>query len=396
MLKKTVAVVLTAAVLLLLLTGCWDKKELNELAIVTAFGIDRDKATGRVDLALQVIRPSALNRQQGGSQEAPYQVIETSGRNIVEAIRKANMKLDRRLCFSHLAVIVAGEQAARYGLNGLIDYILRTHEVRQEVWLSVTRDKVSRILSVKNGIENIQASYMEGIIETQHEFLNVTAADVKSFIDKLPGAGVNPVTGMFSIHNEESISAPNNQPVRKEGLIFSGTAAFRKDKLIGFLNNQETRGLNYLINAQKGGHILVRGLENKQSYITIELKNVTCQIDPTFSNGKPTFNIRVNAEGNISQVDDASNVADPKELEKVNREFAASIRQDIRSTITRSQKTLKTDILGFGRAYEEEYPARWKKIKNQWTTYFPDQSVKVIVKTNIKQTGLLLNPLQTN
>lgn len=395
LLKKISAAILILTATLIPLAGCWDKRELNELAIVVAIGLDRDVQTDQVRLTLQVIRPSALNRQQGGSQESPYDVINASGRNLVEAIKKANMKLDRKLCFSHLAIIVAGEQAARHGLSDLIDFVLRTHEVRQMTWLAVTRDEVSQVLAVKSGIENVQAAYMAGIIRTQYEFLNVTASDVKSFVDKMPGNGVNPVVGVFSIQDEESISAPNNEPIKKKGLVFAGTAAFRKDRLKGYLNNKETRGLNYIINAQKGGHILVPALEDKQAFLTIEFKKISCKVEPVLSGGKPSFNIHVDAEGNISEVDDASDVSNPKELEKINREFSRSIRKDVRAAVIRSQKDLKTDILGFGRSFEEKYPAEWKKMKSQWTELFPDLPYKVTVKAEIKQTDMLLKPLET-
>lgn len=389
------AAVLIIAFALLSLTGCWDKEELNELAIVMAMGFDKDIQTGKINLTIQVIRPGALNRQQGGSQESPYDIVISSGRTILEAIKEANKKLDRRLFFSHLKVIVVGEKAARYGLSDLMDWNSRTHEIRQTTWLVVTRDEASKVIEIKHGIETIQASYMDGIIKTANLNLNVTSTDTISFINKMSAEGLNPVTGVFAIQNEKSISAPDNQPEWKQGLILSGTAVFKKDKLVGYLNNGETRGLNYLINAKKVGYIHVPSLADKNKNITIELKKVDSKIDPVMSNGKTTFNIQINVEGNISEVGDTTDVSDLEKLGMINREFKKSIQKDVRSTLAKSQKIYKTDILGFGRAYEERYPSQWKKIKDRWAASFPDQPFNIKVKTKIYQTGLQLTPLET-
>ncbi|MDD9150637.1 MULTISPECIES: Ger(x)C family spore germination protein [unclassified Sporolactobacillus] len=394
MFKKTGAAVLITVFALLTLTGCWDKRELNELAIVMAMGVDKDVQTGEIHLAIQVIRPSALNRPQGGSQESPYDVVVSSGRTMFDAIKEANKKLDRKFFFSHLKVIVVGEKEARAGISDLLDYISRTHQIRHTTWLIVTRDEISRVVEVKHGIETVQASYMDGIIKTQNANLNVTVTDTIGFINKMSGEGSNPVAGVFATQSERSIAAPDNRPEWKQGLIFSGTAVFKKDKLVGYLNNGDTRGLNYLVNAKKSGCIYVPSLTEKNKYTGIELKKADVQINPVISKGKTTFNIQIKAEGNISEVNDATDVSDQKKLEMINREFKASIRRDVRSVLFKAQKVYKSDIVGFGRAYEEKYPSRWKRVKDQWTAYFPDEPFSIQVETEIKQTGLQLAPLE--
>jgi spore germination protein KC len=396
LLKKTTISIFIIVFVLVPLAGCWDKTELNELAIVLAMGVDKNVQTGKINLTLQVIRPSALNSQQGGSREAPYDVITGSGNSIVSAINEAERKIDRRLFFSHLKVIIVGEKAARFGLSDLLDYVLRTHKVSQSTWLAVTQDEVNKVIKAKHGIESVQASYLEGIIKAQYEQLNVTSSTTYNFIRKVSTDGLNPVTGVITIQKQESISGQDNQSVVKQGLVLSGTAAFRKDKLKGYLNNKETRGLNYLIDASKGGSILVPSLESKNDYISIDITKVKCKITPTIINGKTTFNIYIQAQGNIAEVDDTTDVSNPKKLSLINRQFRASIQKDTHSAVIKSQKVLKTDILGFGRAYEKKYPTRWKKIKDGWIDYFPNEAFKVKVKTTIYDTGLQLKPIKKN
>lgn len=58
----------------LLLSGCWSKKELTDLAIVAALGIDKNEE-GRYVGTLQIINPSNVAggmQGGGGSQGPPY------------------------------------------------------------------------------------------------------------------------------------------------------------------------------------------------------------------------------------------------------------------------------------------------------------------------------------
>ena len=50
---------------ILLLSGCWDRSEVNQLAMVTAIGIDQ-KEEHRIELSVQVIVPRAIMGGGGG------------------------------------------------------------------------------------------------------------------------------------------------------------------------------------------------------------------------------------------------------------------------------------------------------------------------------------------
>ncbi|MCO7124495.1 Ger(x)C family spore germination protein [Sporolactobacillus shoreicorticis] len=390
---KKITLVLIVFLFLISLTGCWDKGELNESAIVVAMGIDRNENNGDIDMTLQFIRPGALNQQQG-SNESPYDVINASGESFLETVKKANEKLDRKLSFAHLKTIIIGEKMAKTGVTEFTDYLLRTFEMRQSTLIAVTPNNVSQVLAAKHGIENVQATYMEGIVKTQKSMFNSSTTDVLHFINKMETKGLNPVTGVFTLLNQQDISF-NDEPQRKTGLLYSGTAVFRADKLVGYLNSRETRGLNYIINGKSGGYVLVPSPNDKSSKVSIELSKIKNKITPIRMNGSLTFCIHVEAEGNIAEITDRSAVSKQDVLKKINQKFTDSITKDIRSTVNRSQKKLKTDILGFGRAYEKSYPSEWDKVKDQWASSFPTVPFKVKVKTEIKKTGLQINPLGT-
>ncbi|MGE6258324.1 hypothetical protein ACQKCU_10490 [Heyndrickxia sporothermodurans] len=63
----------------ILLSGCWDKKELTDLSIVNAIGIDKTE-NGRYLLTFQIINPGNVAAEQsgggGGSGGIPVTLLE--------------------------------------------------------------------------------------------------------------------------------------------------------------------------------------------------------------------------------------------------------------------------------------------------------------------------------
>ena len=83
--KKIVALLIIITLTAMLLTGCWDRKELNQLGIAMAIGLDKGD-DGKIQLTSQIVRPAAMEKQGGGN-EPPYELVISSGDSIFEAIR---------------------------------------------------------------------------------------------------------------------------------------------------------------------------------------------------------------------------------------------------------------------------------------------------------------------
>lgn len=66
--EKRFFLVSISLALILLLTGCWNRNELNELSIVLAMGID--KKDDLYEVSLQVVNPNQMSRKQSSCELA--------------------------------------------------------------------------------------------------------------------------------------------------------------------------------------------------------------------------------------------------------------------------------------------------------------------------------------
>lgn len=97
---KAKLALLLAAVLgcSLVLSGCWNSRELNELAIVSGIGLDSLDGKQGYRVTFQIINPSSSAQTTGSaSNQPPIIVVSATDRTIFGALRKASRRATRQL-----------------------------------------------------------------------------------------------------------------------------------------------------------------------------------------------------------------------------------------------------------------------------------------------------------
>lgn len=389
MIKKIFLIFITSMLTFLPLTGCWDRKELNEIGIVIAMAIDKEQKGGKYIITSQVVNPTSPANKQ--SKDSPTELVTASADSLLEAVRNNAKKFDRLSYFSHVRMIVVSDKVAQEGINDVIDFIVRAHQLRNNIWFMVSQNKEAReVLTINCGIEDIQAYHLEGIIKGKKLNTEISSAKVLDIIKKIQGNGTNPTTGAFKVINEKN--NPIGDGDNKNCIRLSDTAVFNKDKLVGYLNNTETRGFNMIMGNTKSTAVRVPSNKNENKYMSIDVRKVKSNIKPQIVDGKVSFTINVKVQGNIFEVPDNTDVSELKEFYKVNDKFKKAIEYDVNKAIVKAQKNLKTDIFGFGSALYRTYPKEWKKVEEQWNTSFVQVPYTVNVETKLNRTGLILKP----
>jgi spore germination protein KC len=394
LIKKVFLVFIINTFIIFPLTGCWDRRELNEIGIVLAMSVDKNE-DGKFIVTSQIIRPTSSQKSTSNSGTSVV-MVTSKGDSLLEAVRNNAKKFDRISFFAHVKIIVVSEKVAREGIYDIIDFISRAPQFRSNIWLLVAKDKkASEVLQIKSGIENIQASYLEGIIKGKKVNMEISASRVLDIIKKIKGEGINPVTGAFKIITDESPQVAEKNSDIKKSIILSETAVFNKDKLVGYLNEVETRAFNIISENTKTSAIRFPSNNDESKFTSIVISKIKSDIKPYVINGNISFEINIKVTGDIFEVQDKTDVLKQEELYNLNDKFKKAIENNIRKCIYKTQNELKTDILGFGSTLNRKYPSEWKKVKDQWDTIFVDIPYTINVDATIKDTGLILKPLNT-
>ena len=381
--KRGVVFLLLILSVILLTTGCWNRKELDRLAIVAAVGIDKGEDQ-KINLTVQVIKPGALKSpsSEGGSgKEKGVWIIKSSGNTIFDAVRNFVEKSGRKLFWPHTMVIVIGENMAKDGVLPVIDWFLRDHEIRLQTWVLVTQGEASEVIKGDSGLEKIPASHLEGMIKDSDALSKSVSSNLMEVTNMIICQSSHPVIGRIS---------KNKSGQDEEELLLKGAGVFRKDRLIGWLNPLETRGYLWIKGKVKSGVITITCPEHPDQLISLEIIKSKTKVKPRLEMGILKYTIEVDINCNLGEqmcIEDLN----PEMIAVLEDEERQAVEKEIVALIRKAQEEYKLDILGLGEATMREFPKEWNKVKEQWAEEFPQAEVEVKVNSRLLLTGMLKN-----
>ncbi|OZM58318.1 hypothetical protein CIB95_01745 [Lottiidibacillus patelloidae] len=389
MVKKVLVLIL----ILLTLTGCWNRRELDELAITVALGIDKDGEDYLV--SVQIINPSEIASTEK-TNRTPVTTYAQSAPTIFEALRKLTTVSPRKLYLSHLRAVIISEELAREGIKNILDFFNRDHEMRTSFFLIVAKDQTANdVVNILTPMEQIPANKLFSSIKTsQDAFAATTHVTLDQFIKEYQSSGKQSVITGLKIVGDKQIgkTQANVESVGASAVLkYEGLSIFKEDKLVGWLNEEESKGYNYIIGNVKNtvGHINCPN--DSKGRITIELVNIETSIDGKVEKGKPKISIDIWSEGNIGEVACVYDFKESGALQLIETEVEKKVKLLIEAAITKAQKD-QTDIFGFGETIRRENPSYWKQIKKEWEEeYFEDLEIDTKISFKIRRTGTIDN-----
>lgn len=235
--KGKVTLLITLTILVISLTGCWNRRELTDLSIATAMGID--KSDDGYLVTAQIINPSEIAAQVPTTRTAVTS-YRTTGATVFEALRKLTKESPRKIYMSHMRTIVFGEDLAKEGIAKTLDFISRDHEFRTDFYILVARGvKATEVLNILTPLEKIPANKIYYSLRMSEKAWAAThAVQLDELISKLVSKGDNPVlTGILIKGDpEKGKKLSNVEQVKPSTLLeIDSLAAFKKDKLVGWL-----------------------------------------------------------------------------------------------------------------------------------------------------------------
>jgi spore germination protein KC len=353
------------------LVGCWDRIEVNDLALVMATGIDQAPG-GKIRLTTQIANPS-LNGQSSSSSsgQLPFIVVSEDGINKEEATQKLQEKLSRKIYNPHRRILILGEKLARQGLQPLLDQLTRDPKSRFDTFVLVAKGTTAKaLLKVSYPYEGVPMEAAREIERakvgpaiTLKELVNVTSSGTMSVI--LP-----------VIEKAHLLSGNGNSTFR-----ISGTAVFHHDKLVGWLDDKTTRGILWLRKEVQKTVITAR-LKQKSGYISMNLVDHMIKIHPKKERGQLVMYVNANAVGDIIENTTGLDLGNPENDPVINQALADELRTRIRSSMEAIQHQYKSDVVGFAEIIHQTYPNDWKTLSEHWDQEFP--KLKVVIQTKVR------------
>ncbi|USK69773.1 Ger(x)C family spore germination protein [Peribacillus asahii] len=388
---------------LTLTSGCWSKKELTDLAFVSALGIDKNEE-GRYVGTIQIINPAnvAGGLQGGGGGQAPsITTYSATGDNIVEMSRRASTTISRRLYYAHTNLVVINDGLAKEeGITKILDAFDRDPEFRTTATIVIAHNtKAADIVKTLTGVDKIPANKVIKTLKfTEQRWGEHMEINIQDGIKDLVSPGKEPVISGFRVNGnaEQGKKLENIQQSALEATLQAdGLAVFKDGKLVDWFQGETARGVTWILDKIKGTDININW-EGEKEAIAYQVLRQKTKVSANVKNGQLKISIHVRAEGDIGEVTVPVDLTDPSVLLNIEKALKKEIQKEIHNAIQRAQKE-QSDIFGFGEAVHRSDPKAWKKLKQDWNNvYFPELKVDVKVEAFVRRTGLRNKPYFSN
>ncbi|KOY17474.1 Ger(x)C family spore germination protein [Paenibacillus xylanivorans] len=389
--NKCLQLFLSLAVLLPLLTGCWDRQELNELGIMLGLGVDKDG--DMVKVTAQVVVPNEVSSKSGGGKGTPVTQYQASAPTLFEAIQKLTESSPRRIFMAHIRVMVIGEEYARkVGIYDITEALMREPTVRPDYYVMVARNTTaSKVLDVLTPLENLPAEKMFNSLDVSTKTWSpTTTVTGDQLLEYLLAPGIHPViTGVEVVGQPENSGSQANIATIKApaSLNSTGLSVFKGDKLIGWLTEDESKGYNYIRNnvVSTISHLPCR----KNGYVTFKALRTTTKRKAKVVAGRPVIDINIKNVSSIGAVECGIKIGSMKVLKELERDSEEKLVDLMQKSIKSVQRKFHVDIFGFGQEVYHADPKFFKKVEKDWDSYLEDLDVHYDVNVQIKRVGTL-------
>ena len=362
-----------------LLSGCYDQKELNKIAILTATEIN--KIDDEYVINAQVVNPQAPDKTT--NIEAPFFIYTGKGKSIQEAYRQIKLSSSRYLYPEHLRIVIINESIAKEDISQILDFYLRDPSIRTE--FNVLIGKSNDIISTITPLNQISASSIIDTLEINNNYLGISN---NTTLNEMAISYLNPNTEIIlpsiKLNNQskEKDTEENTKSTKINSIYeLSGLAIFKDNKLQGYLTNKESITYNMIKNNIENSILTYECEKNK--YLTLEI--ITSKSKITAKNKK--INIDLSIQATINESSCSTKLNNKKNIEIIEHNLENYLNNNIKNDINYIRNKYNTDIFGFlDTIYKQDYNT-YIKIKNNWYNN-EFKNIPINIKTKIRIVGI--------
>lgn len=366
----------------ILLTGCWNYREISNLAIVTGFAIDKDPDMDGYIITTEIVNFEASGREA----KIRSKTIESKGETIFDAIRDMLQVSGRRLYWAHTKVVIISQDVAMEGLSKVFDVIYRDAELRTDMYPLISIEKTAKEIFVQlSGTSEISAYEIKDMVESQKSLGETPLIQVYQYISSISGKmapGILPAIAL-TMSGEKRTSR------------LKGTAVFKNDRLVGFTDSHETKYMLFAMKQFKRGLLIEHENSNgKQNKITLEVFDTQTKLKPELENGNLKMVLNINIDAAIAELETPKDYIEEREHDKLEKDSSAALQKNIKGIIKKVQNDFDTDIFRFDKYIKADMPSVWNSVEKNWDETFKNLNVDVKVEIHLRNSAMASKPIK--
>lgn len=368
-LYKAIALILSLS----LVSGCWDAREIEERTAAVAVALD--KVGDQVEVTVEI--PDPLKISGGGGEgsgeggEEAVQLLSGKGDTVTDALDEIQFKSNQDLFLGNSQLLLIGEELARAGIRDVLDSFRRNPEIRRRQWPVVVKGRAKEALKITPKLEQVPMDYLLNMLETGVRsglFLREGLNDL--YVD-LSSPGKEPVLNLIEAESEKA--------------KWVGGAVFHRDRLVGFLDQNETGAL-VRIRQQFTGETLNAPCGSQSGWVVFRPKELNRKVKIQEVKGRPKIHTTLDITGDLVEKNCNMDLSQEEAVKKIKSSVKKRLEKRAQALVQKAQQDLKTDIFNYGNRIRALHPDMWERM--DWDQVFPQADIQISYKVEIRRIGL--------
>ena len=366
---KYLLIIVTLLPFLVMASGCWDSKDINEKDIITAIAFD--VKDGEIIIYVELADISKTNGSQGGGSNVKYVLVKAHGKTLAETRANLDEKLDKPLYLSGIRTLIFTE---RFANEYLVEYLYRfraDEQYRKKIDAVITMDDPETMFTTIQEQEDRVGFAVEGLIESLDASGQTFSRTAMRLIENASGN----YTGQLM----HCIGLKGNK------IALTGYSVIDHNKITGFIPVEESKGVIFL-KADKPK--LTYTVPYNNTIFTIEVELKKRKVIPSYKDGQISFDITCDFDAKLLYGDQKTpyNFEDTatKEVTEILKD---RLLKELKDAIERALFEYKCDYLQFDDEFRIRYPAEFENI--DWQSEFPKSTVTINVNVDLSTTYMM-------
>jgi len=394
-LYRRLYLVLIVLLLCTMMNGCWSAREINQLAMITAMGVDRDDNV--IKLTVHIVLGGSSGGEGQGS-GAPVWVTSATGNSLSEAVFNLNRVVSKMPFTAHTFVLIIGEEMAREGVAQILDWVGRDRELRDTLLLAVALGSAEDILMLEPKMTQLPSEYIEallrlgartGAIPNAHLLpIRIAYANRPAMQMMMPLIQVQPQEdtggGSGGENPAEGSGESGEEEQKPESLELIGTAVFRDDKMVGTLDLRETRGVAWLTGQISNALVSINRQEGQVTQLA-DFAQVKYRLRR--DGDAPILEARVTQDGVLRSwpLNQEYGIT-PTILAQLEEDLVQVIEEEIQVALAKLQGEYNADVIGLGERLRRLDSELYESL--DWNLAFPIMKLATNIEASFRRIGL--------
>ncbi|WHZ05031.1 Ger(x)C family spore germination protein [Neobacillus sp. YX16] len=351
-----------AILLVLFLTGCWDRLPLKTLGLVDIAGIDLDNENGDVLLHYIV---TVLNNAGQGNGEPSSQITELKGHSLIEAVGQGQYTEKGPFFGVHTGIYLFSKSFATDDPVNELTFLLKAPYTAINSPVVILEGDMLKLLKSKIGTNKKFTSDLVDFVMSLEK--NKNAPNVSMM--KLILSRKDPL---------ECLAVPLLKQ-SNSSMVLGGALLYRQGTYTGKeLDKDQVQILMLMLGKITGGQKFTGNLsskiEDKNIDYAFSIKKINSKIITHPESGElPKVTIGVRLQINVFKLGKSALTLKPDYVNRIEKELSKHLEEKAAATIEIMQKA-NCDILGIGKEFKAYHPNIWKSLN--WRKDFPEMSIE--------------------